>query len=293
MAARLIPIRGLADRLNGIGVGVQLLPRYVNLRQNRHSHDAVEMNCVVRGEGVHHLGRVAYPTGPGSLGIVHHTQEHDIITGPEGMEVINCYLDLQRLRLPDIGPDLGRDLARILPLHPSLRHRRNHFVHLRSADGGIERALRAMLAEQDGARPGWREALLAHFRLLLIELARCAQAGGSVPPPGGGSASDERMQEVAAALEEQLAEPLDLGRLAADTGMAKASLCRAFKRATGTTIAGYLMRQRLDAAMRRLRAGDEAVAGIALACGYEDVSLFNRHFRRVTGTTPTAWRKGG
>ena len=138
------------NRLNGMGFGVQHFPDYVRRTEALHTHDVVELNYVISGSGTHHLGSHAYPTGPGSLGIVHYTQPHDIDTGGEPMSVINLYLDLARFQLPDLGEELSKALYRILPMDPSLRHQRNQFVHLQFAPGGEqETPLHAMLAERD------------------------------------------------------------------------------------------------------------------------------------------------
>jgi len=288
--ADLVRISEWFDGLNGIGLAVQHFPCYVQTRSRRHHHDAVEFAYIRAGSGQHLIGRSAHPTEPGWLGIIHHTQEHEFRTAPAGIEVVNLYLDLRRCPLPDLDSALGRDLARLLPQHPSLRHRRNHFVSMRFSDDAADRPLMAMLAEQAAQRRGWQDAMRAWFRILLVVIARQAHAGGCVPPPGRADPRDERMEEVAATLEEQLAGPCDLDRLAAQAGMAKPSLCRAFKRFAGTTIGGYRMRLRIDAAMRCLREDDASITDTAMAVGYEDVSLFNRHFRRLVGATPSAWR---
>lgn len=288
--AELIRISERCDHLNGIGLAVEHFPGYIQTRTLPHHHDAVEFAYIRAGSGRHRLGRSAHPTEAGWLGIVHHTQEHEFRTAPTGIDVVNLYLDLRRCPLPDLDSELGRDLARLLPQHPSLRHRRNHFVSMHFADDSADRPLMAMLAEQTAKRRGWQDAMRAWFRLLLVAIARQAHAGGCVPPPGNAGVGDERMEEIAATLEERMAEPCDLDQLAALAGMAKPSLCRAFKRFTGTTIGGYRMRLRIDAALRRLREDDANITDIALGVGYEDVSLFNRHFRRLVGTTPGAWR---
>jgi AraC family transcriptional regulator len=40
----------------------------------------------------------------------------------------------------------------------------------------------------------------------------------------------------------------------------------------------------------RLRRSEEPVSGIAFDAGFNDLSTFNRRFRRIVGITPTAFR---
>lgn len=57
-----------------------------------------------------------------------------------------------------------------------------------------------------------------------------------------------------------------------------------------STPADLLLKARLDAAQRRLLAGEENVADIAGACGFESLSVLHEHFRRRTGLTPVQYR---
>ncbi|MBK1814707.1 AraC family transcriptional regulator [Luteolibacter yonseiensis] len=57
------------------------------------------------------------------------------------------------------------------------------------------------------------------------------------------------------------------------------------------TAGQYLVKVRIDAACQRLAGTDEAIAQIALACGYSDQSAFSRQFKQAVGISPMAYRK--
>jgi AraC-like DNA-binding protein len=62
----------------------------------------------------------------------------------------------------------------------------------------------------------------------------------------------------------------------------------------GVTFSEFVLSQRLGRARRMLadpRCGDETISAIAFACGFGDLSYFNRVFRRHYGATPTAVRE--
>jgi AraC-like DNA-binding protein len=52
----------------------------------------------------------------------------------------------------------------------------------------------------------------------------------------------------------------------------------------------FVLRTRLHRAAVQLHRSNEGVSDIALANGFNDLSTFNRRFRRLTGKTPTAYR---
>jgi len=56
------------------------------------------------------------------------------------------------------------------------------------------------------------------------------------------------------------------------------------------TPAELLLRARIDAAKRRLSAGEDGIARIAGDSGFESLSVFHEHFRRLTGLTPAQYR---
>ncbi|TFV75824.1 AraC family transcriptional regulator [Bradyrhizobium frederickii] len=76
-------------------------------------------------------------------------------------------------------------------------------------------------------------------------------------------------------------------------GIANLSVCyfvRAFKRTMGTTPHEYLMRQRVELAMRLLSGSDMGLSEIALAAGFVDQSHCARRFRQRVGMSPRDYR---
>jgi len=57
------------------------------------------------------------------------------------------------------------------------------------------------------------------------------------------------------------------------------------------TAGQYLVKVRIDAACHRLAGSNEAIAQIALSCGYSDQSAFSRQFKQAVGISPMAYRK--
>jgi transcriptional regulator GlxA family with amidase domain len=73
-------------------------------------------------------------------------------------------------------------------------------------------------------------------------------------------------------------------------GMSKASFAREFRRYTGCTFTDFLNRVRLDHARRLLLSSAESIASIAYAAGFNNLSHFNRFYRRAYGRPPSADR---
>lgn len=75
------------------------------------------------------------------------------------------------------------------------------------------------------------------------------------------------------------------------TGMSRSVFARQFKQHSGRSFSGFLNGLRLEAACRELREGSLSILDTALACGFTQVSFFNRIFRRVHGCSPSEYRQ--
>ena len=69
------------------------------------------------------------------------------------------------------------------------------------------------------------------------------------------------------------------------------TLKRRFKAATGATLIEYIQNLRIEEAKMMLEAGQKPVDDISVAVSYEDVSFFRRLFKRLTGLTPSQYRR--
>ncbi|MFW5843600.1 MAG: helix-turn-helix domain-containing protein [Spirochaetota bacterium] len=92
-------------------------------------------------------------------------------------------------------------------------------------------------------------------------------------------------------IDEAYAEDLSLDRIAENVRLSPFHLSRIFKSATGSTVLDYLTARRIEAAQRLIREGTLSVKEIAAQVGYADQNYFSRVFRRITGLTPSAFRK--
>jgi transcriptional regulator GlxA family with amidase domain len=69
------------------------------------------------------------------------------------------------------------------------------------------------------------------------------------------------------------------------------TLKRRFKAATGTPLIAYVQNLRIEEAKRLLESEQLPVEDVSVSVGYEDVSLFRRVFKRLTGLTPGQHRR--
>lgn len=108
----------------------------------------------------------------------------------------------------------------------------------------------------------------------------------AAPPPPGGDAA----REVRDWIDEHFAEDFGLADLAARAGLSVFRFAHVFKASTGLSPMAYRNQCRVNAARRRLLAG-EPIAQVALDVGFADQSHLTRWFQRVVGVSPQRYRQ--
>jgi AraC-like DNA-binding protein len=86
-------------------------------------------------------------------------------------------------------------------------------------------------------------------------------------------------------------EEVDLRQLAELVNMAEGSLCRFFKQNMGITIFEYLNNIKVEFAGKLLMDPDLSVLEVCLDSGFNNLSHFNKQFRKIAGVAPMEYRK--
>jgi AraC family transcriptional regulator len=134
------------------------------------------------------------------------------------------------------------------------------------------------------------------FRHQLIDLLAtrvlAAHTGSPTPfQPTMGGLSPKVLLRAIERLRSDSDADVSLAALAADAGLSRFHFCRAFKESTGLSPHAWLRQHRLEQAMNMLRDTDTSVVSVAAALGYASQTAFAAAFRRLTGETPSDWRR--
>jgi AraC-like DNA-binding protein len=84
---------------------------------------------------------------------------------------------------------------------------------------------------------------------------------------------------------------LNLSEIASLVSMAEGSLCRFFKEKAGCTPFEYLNRVKTDLACKFLLDEDMTITEVAMESGFNNLSHFNKQFKKNTGMTPSEYKK--
>lgn len=103
--------------------------------------------------------------------------------------------------------------------------------------------------------------------------------------------TNERIRMIHEFLMKNYHEAVNLDAIAELVHMAPGSICRLFKTETGLTIFEYLNKMKVDLAIQLLLHTGLNIVEISYDCGFNNLSHFNKQFRKFTGKTPTQFRE--
>ena len=132
------------------------------------------------------------------------------------------------------------------------------------------------------------------FLTILYELSKCegARALSSTSFAKIEVPSDSRrVQKVKTFIDAHYREDIRLAQLSDIAGMSDSSFSRFFKLHTGRNLSDYIIDLRLGHACRQLVDSTNSVAEICYACGFNNLSNFNRIFRKRKGCSPSEFRE--
>jgi AraC family transcriptional regulator len=148
--------------------------------------------------------------------------------------------------------------------------------------------LKALIEIGVGANRLYAEALgvvLAH------ELMRLNGGVGLPDRPERGGLAGWQRKAVVQYLEENVARQIPLGTLAELARLSPFHFCRAFKQSFGMPPHRYHTHRRIERAKTLLARGTRSVTDIALDVGFSETSSFTAAFHKITGFTPTSYRR--
>ena len=128
--------------------------------------------------------------------------------------------------------------------------------------------------------------MLGTFMMLLSELSRCY-----IPVSDSTGGSGYNISQTIYHINNNYKKNINTSKLCKISKMCKSSLMEYFKNATGTTPLQYQLHLRISQAALLLNDDKLNISEIALQCGFTDSNYFSRQFKRITGLSPSEYRK--
>lgn len=101
----------------------------------------------------------------------------------------------------------------------------------------------------------------------------------------------QRIKTIFNYVQNHFDQAIDLQTIADTINMTRQSFCRYFKQCTGQTFSEFVNQFRISQATQMLASTPGSIGEISYRCGFNNLSTFNKQFKKTTGMTPLAYRK--
>ncbi len=102
---------------------------------------------------------------------------------------------------------------------------------------------------------------------------------------------NQRLSSILDYLNENYRHEVKLGDVSTMAGMSQVAFCRYFRKNTGKSLIDYLNDIRMGIAGKMLTNPNKAINEICYECGFNNLSNFNRCFKKKKGCTPSEYRE--
>lgn len=258
-----------------------------------HSHDFLMLAYFERGGGSLRLDDREWPVEDGDAYVIapgevvgagvgtsafHEAQGWSVFFPPEvlGSQAPGVFLSWRSH--PLLFPFIGGAAGGAQRLKVPLRERSSWSERFSALDLELRRR-----------HDGYREAVLSHLTLLLVELSRLA-----ADVVGDLKLKDEPLlAEVFGFIEKRYSERISLKDVAQAVSLTPGHLTTIVRRKTGRTVLEWISERRMMEARKLLVQTDLAIEEVGRRVGYNDPGYFVRTFRRTHSVTPLSWRRAG
>jgi AraC family transcriptional regulator len=186
-----------------------------------------------------------------------------------------------------LDPELVRGVAAEADLNPD----RVEVVDAFGAhDPWLEHAGMSLLSELRSDRSDGRVYGEALATVLAVQLLRHHSSVKWPALRASSGLAPSSLKRATDYIEDNLAEDLSLAAVAQAASFSPYHFARLFKTSTGVSPHQYIIRRRVERARLLLTTTDWPLSVIARAVGFAGASHLARHFRRLLGTSPSAYR---
>lgn len=248
-----------------------------------HSHSCWELSYVESGCGSRTIGDITERFVSGEIILVPPNIPHkwrfdaDAVDSAGNIANISVFFDTSLIAsMRSLFPEIAALLAGLEALRQAV-----------SYSGETCQVIRGLLTSMRAMTPEKRLPKMIELLMALSDTSDtvCAGRGSTLSRAG------RRLEKVRVYCACNYDRPITLEEMSRYVGMNKSAFCTFMRRHAGMTLSAYVNDMRLERALDRLLHTDSGIAEIAMACGFQSVTYFNRIFRRKYGQPPSSLRR--
>ena len=243
-----------------------------------HCHPEIELSYCVQGSYTIEIGEREYALQAGDL----------VIVNPMAAHELKPHVSPDSLRLTiEIGAAfLGEQFA------PFVSMNRDHSIWRAPFHEELSDLLDETAALLQEKTPFFNLLLKGNLYKISAVLLKLFAESKPTEPAVKNLEDVERIGLAVNMIYNHYSKPITLDEVSDLCGYSKSNFCKLIKAITGESFHALLNRHRVDVACLRLAEPETSIEEIALSVGFADSKSFCRVFKKITGQSAGAYRKG-
>lgn len=255
-----------------------------------HTHNKLEISYVKEGAGTYAIEKKRYPISAGDVFLINNREEHKIHMS-QGQTMLNLVIHFEPEFLWSfLGQEPDYRLLKVFFSQNS--NFSNRLEGSLPATQLIARQILQIEQEMLDQSPYYDLKIKTIMESLLTDILREFPFFDMDSDYDKISQSDShRMREVMHFIDLNIERPLTLQELSRIACISPAYFSTLFKRYNGVTLIQYITCKRVEHAITLIRTTEYNLTEIAIMCGFNSSTSFNKAFRRIRGFPPSHYRK--
>lgn len=235
--------------------------------EEEHTHEFVEIEYVLSGSGTQIVNGVEYKVRKGDMLFFNIGDRHSYYPTNK-MDILNCIF------YPDL---LNKNISNLSTqgIPPVISFSGDEVLE-------IERLITAMNGEYEKKESGYLIALKGYLDVLLVKILRSAKRNTT--------GTKMTLHNVLNYIELHYAE-ISASDVAFFSSYNPSYFSKVFKNNIGVNLTEYINNRRINEAIKLIKESDYSIEYICNLVGYKDKKHFYKLFKKITGVTPSQFRK--
>ncbi|WP_312421697.1 AraC family transcriptional regulator [Epilithonimonas sp.] len=246
-------------------------------RWEYHYHPELELVCVVSGSGTRHVGYHKSSFRDGDLVLIGSNIPHSGF----GLNSSDPHEEIV-IQFREEIIQFSKDIVELTNLRKMLSVAKFGVLFSSSTKKRILPKLQEILKTKNNKR----YLLLLKLLVELSDEKDYVLLNKEVMPHTIISKNKERLQSIFTFVEKNYQKEIDINEIAAIVNLTLPSFCNFFKKTMKITFTDFLNQYRIEKACHHILQG-KSVSESCYSTGYNNISYFNRAFKKYVGKTPT------